>query len=223
MKTFFGSSLSAVLLTVSMLSATPASAAGLQYSFSGEFFAGSFLDATLLDGKEFEVRIMTDTTIPDNDPGDADRGQFLGPFSAQISIEGMGIFNFVNPIASITEWVDAIGFQPVESKATFGGGSTSSMTGFSPDTITPFFGDPNVLDPFPGGANVVVADFNVEPIIALGGAAVLSLNGQSPGGTVKATRVPELASTLTLFGVVIAGLGACRRVNKARDHRRWLC
>jgi len=190
--------------------ATSAFAAGLDYTFTGEFFAGSFLDAILLDGKEFEVHILADTTIPDNDPGDTDRGEFLGPFSAQISIEGLGIYDFVNPISKITEWTDAIAFQPVENKATFGGGSTSSMTGFSPDTMNPFFGDPNLLDPFPGGANVVVADFSGEPLIALGGTDVLSLSGQSPGGSVRATTIPESGSTLVMFGMVIAGLAACR-------------
>src|SRR5262245_14667432 len=140
--------------------ATSVFATSLDYAFTGQFVAGSFLDAILLDGKRFEVHIFADTTIPDNDPGDPDRGQSLGPFSAQIGIEGMGIYSFLNPISMITEWTDSPGFQPIETRATFGGGSTSSMAGFSPAIL--FFGDPNLLDPFPGGANVVVADFNGE-------------------------------------------------------------
>lgn len=188
------------------LPAGPALALGLDYRFTGNFVAGSFLDATLIDGLDFEVHIATDTTIPDNDPGDADRGEFLGPYSARITIEGMGTYQFVNPVASIVEWVDSPGFQPVETRATFAGGSTSSMTGFSPDTITPFFGDPNLLDPFPGGANVVVADFNAEPLMLLGGGPVLSLSGQSPGGTVSATTIPDAGSSLALFGAAAAGL-----------------
>jgi hypothetical protein len=191
--------------------ATSVFGAGLDYTFTGEFFAGSTLDATLLDGKEFEVHIFADTTIPDNDPGNISRGEFLGPLTAQISIEGLGTYSFVNSISAITERTDGLGFQPVESRATFDGGSTSSMTGFSPDTITPFFGDPNLLDPFPGGANVVVADFNNEPVTALGSADVLNLNGQSPGGSVLATALPESGSSLPLFGIVAAGLAACSR------------
>jgi hypothetical protein len=191
--------------------AGPALAVPLDYTFTGQFFAGSLLNGTLLDGNDFEVHISTDTSVPDNDPGDTERGEFVGPFSAQLSIEGMGVYSFVNPIAMITEWIDAPGFQPVESRATFGGGSTSSMTGFSPDTMSPFFGNPNLLDPFPGGANVVVADFNGEPVVALGGTEVLSLTGQSPGGSVSATAIPDSGSSLAMFGLVVAGLVAWRR------------
>lgn len=197
--------------------AGPAFAVALDYTFTGQFFAGSLIDGTLLDGKDFEVHISTDTTILDNDAGDTERGEFVGPFSAQLSIEGMGTYSFVNPIAMITEWIDAPGFQPVESQASFGGGSTSSMTGFSPDTMSPFFGNPNLLDPFPGGANVVVADFNSEPVIPLGGTDVLSLTAQSPGGTVSATPVPDAGSSLAMFGVVAAGLMAWRRRQRHPD------
>ena len=146
----------------------------------------------------------------------------MGPFSAQISIQGLGlIYGFVNPIAMITEWTDAPGFQPVESKATFGGGSTSSMTGFSPNTIAPFFGNPNLLDPFPGGANVVVADFNAEPLMAPGGASVISLSGQSPGGSVRATAVPETGSGLAMLGLSLLGLTVLlRHARKLREPRR---
>jgi hypothetical protein len=191
--------------------ATSAFATSLDYTYTGQFFAGSFLDAILLDGKNFEVHILADTSIPDSDPGDPNRGQFLGPFSAQISIEGMGVFSFVNPVSMITEWTAAPGFQPVEAKATFGGGSTSSMTGFSPNTITPFFGSPNLLDPYPGGANVVVADFNTETVMALGGVGVSILNGQSPGGSVRATTVPETGSTLVMLGLSLLGLSILHR------------
>jgi hypothetical protein len=184
-------------------------ATSLQYTFTGQFFAGSFLDATLLDGKDFVVNISADTTIPDSDPGNVNRGLFLGPFSAQISIEDLGIYNFVNPISMITERTDAPGFQPIEARAAFGGGSTSSMTGFSPGIA--FFGNPNLLDPFPGGANVVVADFNTEPVMALGGASVLNLNGQSPGGSVRATTVPEGGSALTILGLSLLGLAVIYR------------
>jgi hypothetical protein len=197
-------------IAVLTLSASSTLAVSLDYTFTGQFFAGSFLDAVLLDGNDFEVHIFADTTIPDNDPGDTERGEFLGPLSAQISIEGMGTYSFVNPIAMITEWTDAIGFQPVENMAIFGGGSTSSMTGFSPDTVSPFFGSPNLLDPFPGGANVVVADFNGEPIRLLGSTDVLSLNGQSPGGSVRATTIPESGSSLVMFGMGVAALAAWR-------------
>jgi hypothetical protein len=134
---------------------------------------------------------------------------FLGPFSAQISIEGMGVYNFVNPIAMITEWTESPGFQPIETRATFGGGSTSSLAGFSPGIV--FFGNPNLLDPFPGGANVVVADFNTEPVIPLGGPGALSLNGQSPGGSVRATTVPETGSTLAMLGLALLALTVLHR------------
>ena len=194
------------LVAALTFAATPVFATSLQYTFTGQFFSGSFLDAILLDGKDFEVHILADTGIADNDPVNLNRGEFLGPFSAQISIEGMGIYSFVNPISMITERTDGLGFQPVESRAAFAGGSTSSMTGFSPNTISPFFGNPNLLDPFPGGANVVVADFNLEPVMALGGAVVSSLNGQSPGGSVRATAVPESGSTLAMLGLSLLGL-----------------
>jgi hypothetical protein len=189
-----------------MFNAGSALAVSLDYTFTGQFFAGSFLNATLLDGKDFEVHILTDTTVPDSAPGEAQRGLFLGPFSAQITIEGMGVFSFVNPVSMITERTNGVGFQPVEARAAFGGGSTSSMTGFSPNLMAPFFGDPNLLDPFPGGANVVVADFNAEPLIALGSMDVLSLSGQSPGGTVKATTIPDSGSSLIMFGMAVTGL-----------------
>ena len=191
--------------------ATSIFATSLDYTFTGQFMAGSFLEATLVDGRDFEVHILADTTIPDTDPGNPSRGQFLGPFSAQITIEGMGIFSFVNPVSMITERTDAVGFQPVESRATFAGGSTSSTTGFSPNTMAPFFGNPNLLDPFPGGANVVVADFNTEPVMSLGGGSVLTLNGQSGGGSVRATTVPETGSTLAMLGLSLLGLAVLHR------------
>jgi hypothetical protein len=198
------------LVAALMFPATSTFAVSLDYTFTGQFFAGSFLDGTLIDGTQFEVHIFTDTTIPDNDPGDSERGEFLGPFNARIIIDGFGTYSFVNPIDMITEWIDAVGFQPVENVASFGGGSTSSMTGFSPDTIAPFFGDPNVLDPFPGGANVVIASFINEPVTLLGTTDILILDGESPGGSVRATTIPDSGSTLVLFSMVIAGLAAYR-------------
>jgi hypothetical protein len=197
------------LVAILTFRATSVFATSLDYTFTGQFFAGSFLDAILLDGKSFEVHIFADTNIPDSDPGNPARGLFLGPFSAQISIEGMGVYSFVNPISMITERTDSPGFQPIETRATFGGGSTSSMTGTSPGIV--FFGDPNLLDPFPGGANVVVADFNAEPLMALGGTGVSSLNGQSPGGSVRATTVPETGSTLAMLGLSLLGLTVLHR------------
>ena len=193
-----------VLVAALTFPATSVFATSLDYTFTGQFFAGSFLNAILLDGKDFEVHILTDTTIPDSDPGNTNRGQFLGPFSAQLSIEGMGLFSFVNPISMITERTDAPSGPPIQTVATFGGGSTSTMTGFSPAIA--FFGNPNLLDPFPGGANVVVADFNTEPVMALGEAGVLSLNGQSPGGSVRATIVSESGSSLVTLGLSLLGL-----------------
>jgi hypothetical protein len=192
--------------------ATSVFATSLDYTFTGQFLLGSSLGAISLDLKNFEVHIFADTTIPDNDPGNPSRGEFLGPFSAQISIEGLGIYSFVNPISMITERTDSPGFQPIETRATFGGGSTSSMAGFSP--AIPFFGNPNLLDPFPGGANVVVADFNAEPVMALGEAGVLSLSGDSPGGSVRATivtGVPETGSTLAMLGLSLLGLAVLYR------------
>lgn len=219
-------SLRSLLITGSLLAAltfpaTSAFAIPLDYTYTGNFFAGSFLGATLVDGTSFEVHILTDTTIPDSDPADPDRGLFLGPFSAQITIAGIGTFNFVNPISMITEWTESPGFQPIEAKASFGGGSTSSMTGTSPAIL--FFGNPNLLDPYPGGANVVVADFNAEPVIALGGTEVLSLNAQSPGGSVRATAVPESGSTLVMLGLSLLSLTVLHRKAVACkfDQRPW--
>jgi hypothetical protein len=193
------------------LSASPALAEGLDYTYNGEFFAGSFLDALLLDGLDFQVQIRADTTAPDSDPGNTDRGEFSGPFTAFITIEGLGTYRFLNPVAAITERVDGGGFQPVEARATFAGGSTSSMTGFSPDTITPYFGDPNLLDPFPGGANVVVADFNAEPLRPVGGVGIFTLSGQSPGGSVFATPTPDVGSSAALLAAATASLALWRR------------
>ena len=207
------------LVTALMIPSPSALAVSLDYIYTGEFVAGSFLDATLLDGKNFEVHILTDTTVPDSDPGDVQRGQFVGPFSAQITIEGMGIFSFVNSVAQITERTNGPGFQPVEARTTFGGGSTSSMTGFSPLVMAPFFGSPNALAPFPGGANVVVVDFNFEPIVALGSAVVMSLNGQSPGGSVRATAIPDAGSSLLMLGLVVAGLATWRTRHTNRAER----
>jgi hypothetical protein len=201
--------ITSALVAVLTFSATPVFATSLDYTFTGQFFAGSFLDAVLLDGKDFEVHIFADTTIPDSDLGNPARGAFLGPFSARISIAGLGTYSFVNPISMITERTDSPGFQPIEAKATFAGGSTSSMTGFSP--AISFFGNPNLLDPFPGGANVVVADFNTEPVMPLGGGAVSSLDGQSPGGSVRATTVPETGSTLAMLGLSLLGLTVLHR------------
>lgn len=197
------------LVAALTFSAPSVFATSLDYTFTGQFILGSLLDAIPLDNKAFEVHIFTDTTIPDNDPGNTNRGEFLGPFSAQISIAGMGIYNFVNPISMITERTDSPGFQPIETRATFAGGSTSSMAGTSPAIL--FFGNPNLLDPFPGGANVVVADFNAEPVVALGGAVVSILNGQSPGGSVRATTVPEAGSTLAMLGLSLLGLTVLHR------------
>jgi hypothetical protein len=186
--------------------ATSVFATSLDYTFTGQFLpaSGAFLGTILLDGKNFEVHILTDTTIPDNDPGNPNRGEFLGPFSAQITIEGTGIYSFVNPISMITERTDASPGSPIQTRATFGGGSTSIMVGTSPAII--FFGDPNLLDPFPGGANVVTVDFNGEPVMELGGVGVLSLSGQSGGGSVRATTVPETGSTLAMLGLSLLGL-----------------
>jgi hypothetical protein len=192
-------------------------ATSLDYTFTGSFLLGSTLGAIDLGTKTFEVHIFADTSIPDSDPGNPARGVFLGPFSAQISIEGMGIFSFVNPIAMITERTDSPGFQPIETRATFGGGSTSSMAGTSPGIQ--FFGNPNVLDPFPGGANVVVADFNGEPVMPLGGMGVSSLNGESPGGSVRATTVPETGSTLAMLGLALLGLTVLHRKTVVRTRR----
>jgi hypothetical protein len=201
--------LKSLLITVGLVAvltfpATSVFATSLDYTFTGQFFAGSFLDATLLDGKSFEVHILADTTIPDNDPGNLNRGEFLGPFSAQISIAGMGIYSFVNPISMITERTS-----PIETRATFGGGNNSIMAGTSPGIV--FFGDPNLLDPFPGGANVVTVDFNGEPVMELGGTGVSSLSGQSPGGSVRATTVPETGSTLAMLGLSLLGLTVLNR------------
>lgn len=196
-------------------SASPALAEGLDYTYNGQFFAGSFLDALLLDGLDFQVQIRADTTAPDSDLGNTDRGEFSGPFTALITIEGLGTYRFLNPVAAITERVDGGGFQPVEARSTFDGGSTSSMTGFSPDTITPYFGDPNLLDPFPGGANVVVAEFNDEPLRPLGGGSILNLSGQSPGGSVFATPIPDGGSSASLLAAAAASLAFCQRRSRS--------
>jgi len=197
------------LVAALTFSATPVFATSLDYTFTGQFLLGAFVGATNLDLKSFEVHIFTDTTIPDNDPGNGARGEFLGPFSAQISIDGVGIYNFVNPISMITERTDAPVGSPIQVVATFGGGSTSNMSGTSPGIA--FFGNPNLLDPYPGGANVVLVDFNTEPVMAQGGGAVLSLNGNSGGGSVRATTVPEAGSTLAMLGLSLLGLTVLHR------------
>jgi hypothetical protein len=199
------------LIAALTFSATPVFATTLDYTYTGQFpgGGGSFLDAISLAGRSFEVHIFADTTIPDSDPGNLNRGAFLGPFSAQIIIDGLGTYNFVNPISMITERTDAPVGSPIQAMATFGGGSTSSMTGFSPGIA--FFGNPNVLDPYPGGANVVLVDFNMEPVMALGGAGVSILDGNSPGGSVRATTVPEAGSTLAMLGFSLLGLTALHR------------